>query len=384
MKDEEYELEELIEYFIRNKSETEQWDFKQEWHEKTEDLIKDIVCFANTVHDKDCFLVFGISDDYKIIGMTKPRRKQADIIDTLNNLYFAGDIVPKIELKTIILNGKEIDILIIKNTDFTPIYLKKQYGRMKAGCIYTRVGDKNTPNDGNAEYHEIEMLWKKRLGLTKSPLEFIYDSMDNKLNWKKYEEDWYYIFKPEYVIHTYWDEDEDTDHHRRDEFYSYSQANESTSFMLLDIIANRTVLEGYQVVCLDSGRLTIPVPEWGYIKQSNHSYKKITYKYYSKGTKRFILLKFMYDPENGEERYAYNNLMNVVLMFDSEDERLAFEDYITYNFEEFKDRLTKVERYNHIKTDSEKRTEVYQEELNTGYVLNEMLEEYRKEYYNLE
>ena len=154
--------------------------------------------------------------------------------------------------------------------------------------------------------------------------------------------------------------------------------------MLLDIIANRTVLEGYQVVCLDSGRLTIPVPEWGYIKQSNHSYKKITYKYYSKGTKRFILLKFMYDPENGEERYAYNNLMNVVLMFDSEDERLAFEDYITYNFEEFKDRLTKVERYNHIKTDSEKRTEVYQEELNTGYVLNEMLEEYRKEYYNLE
>ena len=79
----EYELEERIESFIMKRCETEQCDFKQEWHQKAEDLIKDIVCFANTVHDKDCYLVFGISDDYKIVGMTKPRRKQADIIDTL-------------------------------------------------------------------------------------------------------------------------------------------------------------------------------------------------------------------------------------------------------------------------------------------------------------
>lgn len=379
----EYELEERIESFIMKRCETEQCDFKQEWHEKTEDLIKDIICFANTVHDKDCYLVFGISDDYQIVGMAKPRRKQADIIDTLNNLHFAGDIVPKIELRTIFLIEKEIDVLIIKNTDFTPIYLKKPYGRMKSGCIYTRIADKNTPNDSNAEYHEIEMLWKKRLGLTKSPLEFIYDSMDNKLNWKEYEEDWYHIYKPEYVIHTYWDDEEDTDHRRRDEFYSYSQVNEATSFMLLDIIANRTVLEGYQIVCLDSGRLTIPVPEWGFIKQGYHSYDKISYKYYSKGTKRYTLLKFMYDPDNGEERYAYSNLMDVVLIFDSENERLAFEDFITYNYEEFKDRLTKSDRYNHIKTESEKRTEGYIEELNTGFVLNEMLAEYRKEYGDL-
>ena len=379
----EYELEERIESFISKKCETEQWDFKQEWHEKTEDLIKDIVCFANTVHDKDCYIIFGISDNYQIVGMSKTRRKQADIIDTLNSLHFAGDIVPQIELQTIFLIGKEIDVLIIRNTDFTPVYLKKQYGRMKAGCIYTRIQDKNTPNDGNAEYYEIEMLWKKRLGLTKSPLEFIYDSMENKLNWKEYEGDWYHIYKPEYFIHTYWDDEEDTDHHRRDEFYSYSQANEATSFMLLDIIANRTVLEGYQIVCLDSGRLTIPVPEWGFIKQGYYSYDKISYKYYSKGTKRYTLLKFMYDPDNGEERYAYSNLMDVVLIFDSENERLAFEDFITYNYEEFKEQLAKADRYDHIKTDSERRTEVYREELNTGYILNEMLTEYRKEHGSL-
>lgn len=153
--------------------------------------------------------------------------------------------------------------------------------------------------------------------------------------------------------------------------------------MLLDIIANRTVLEGYQIVCLDSGRLTIPVPEWGFIRQCFHSNDKISYIYYSKGTKRYTLLKFMYDPENVEERYAFNHLMNVVLIFDSEDERIAFEDYITCNYEEFKEKLSTTDRYDYIETESEKRTEAYKAELNTGIILNEMLEEYRKEYGDL-
>ena len=138
------------------------------------------------------------------------------------------------------------------------------------------------------------MLWKKRLGLTKSPLEFIYDSMENKLNWKEYEGDWYHIYKPEYVIHTYWDDEEDTDHRRRDEFYSYSQANEATSFMLLDIIANRTVLEGYQIVCLDSGRLTIPVPEWGFIKQGYYSYDTFLLFHYYAPSQRIIIMVYLH------------------------------------------------------------------------------------------
>ncbi len=58
-------------------------------------------------------------------------------------------------------------------------------------------------------------IYKKQLGLTKSPLEFIYYSMENKLNWKEYEEDWYNIYKPEYVINTYLDDEGDNDYRRR-------------------------------------------------------------------------------------------------------------------------------------------------------------------------
>lgn len=331
----EYELEERVEYFISRRCETEQWDFKQEWHKEIADIMKDIICFANTVHDKDCYLVFGISDDYQVVGMTEPRRKQADIIDTLNNLHFAGDILPKIELQTIYIAGKEIDVLIIKNINLTPIYLKKQYGKMKPGCIYTRVGDKNTPDNGNSEYYEIEMLWKKRLGLTKPPLEFIYDSLRDKLNWSDCDSDYYHIYKPEYVIHKYSEDEEYSEFRIKDEFYSYSQTNESTSFMMLDIVANGTVLESYQIVCLDGGRLEIPVPEWSYIPQSFHTSDKIRYKYYTKNSKRHTLLPFMYDPENGDERYAFNHLMNVVLIFESEEERENFEGYIICNLNDF-------------------------------------------------
>ena len=376
----ENDLKERVKYFISCKCESEQWDFKQEWHSKIEDLIKDIICFANTVHDKDCYLVFGVSDDYQIVGMVKSRRKQADIIETINNLHFAGDILPKIEVQTILLEGKELDVLIIKNTNRTPIYLKEQYGKMNPGCIYTRIGDKNTPNNSNAEYYEIEQLWKKRLGLTKPPLEFIYDNLQYRLDWEKSDYDWYYIYKPEYVIHTYWDDNEFEVNRQRDEFYSYSQANEATSFMLLEIIANRTVLENYQIVCLDSGRLSIPVPSWGTIDCSINSLEKNYYKYYVKGSKIYKLLSFMYNPENGEERYAYNNLMRVILLYESEDERKGFESYVECNVNDFMRMLSETNEYDYINTRSENRTRLYIKQLQTGCVLNNMLKKYREEY----
>ena len=108
-----YSTKQMVDFFIEQGKEGACWDFKQEWHDNIADLIKDIICFANTVHDENCYLIFGISDSLQIVGMTKPRIKQADIIDTLSNLSFAGDVVPKIEVETIKLNGIDIDVLII-------------------------------------------------------------------------------------------------------------------------------------------------------------------------------------------------------------------------------------------------------------------------------
>ena len=37
------------------------WDFKQEWHQDMSELIKDIICFANTAHSENCYLIFGVN-----------------------------------------------------------------------------------------------------------------------------------------------------------------------------------------------------------------------------------------------------------------------------------------------------------------------------------
>ena len=96
-----YSIKQLINFFIAQGKEGECWDFKQEWHSEMSTLVKDIICFANTVHDENCYIIFGVSDDLQVTGMKGIRRKQADIIEAISNLHFAGDNYPKISVETI-------------------------------------------------------------------------------------------------------------------------------------------------------------------------------------------------------------------------------------------------------------------------------------------
>lgn len=319
-----YSTKQLVKFFLEQGKEGECWDFKQEWHDEMSNLIKDIICLANTVHDENCYIIFGISDDLRIVGMQKLRRKQADIIDAISNLYFADDNYPKISVEAIKYNGIELDVLIINDTDKTPIFLKKQYGKMREGCIYLRIGDKNTPDNSNADICDIENLWRKRLGLTKAPLDYIYDRMENKLEWTDKENSFYNIFKPEYTIEIVSEEDD----REKDEFYSFAMTNESTSFKILNIKYQQTILESFQVVVLDSGRLQMPVPEWEFICHDGYgAHKKYSYKFYVLESNRYRVLAFLYDQENSDEQYAFDNLKDVVLFYQSDGERVAFEAY---------------------------------------------------------
>lgn len=370
-----YPLDRLLEFFLEQGMEGDCWDFKQEWHTEIADLIKDIICFANTVHDENCYIFFGVSDDLKIVGMEKERRKQADIIDAISNLHFAGDNYPKISVEAISYAGVDLDVLVIYNTDKTPIYLKKPYGKMREGCIYLRTEDKNTFDNGNADISDIENLWRKRLGLTKAPLDFIYDRMHNKLEWTENENCFYNIYRPEYTIEIV-NEDDDRE---ADEFYSYAMTNEHTSFEMLNIKYQQTILDSYQVVVLDGGRLQIPVPEWGFICHDRYNHNKHSYKYYVLGSKRYRVLSFLYDQQNSDERYAFDSLRDVVLFYKSEDEHVAFETFIKAHQELVKNQLESTDRYSYIHAGNENKTSVYKEQLHIGLALNELLHKWRND-----
>ena len=300
-------------------------------HENMADLLKDIICFANTPHDANCYLLFGIDDDGHIVGMKKNRRKQADILEAMDNLWFIGDVRPEISVETVVVNEIEVDVLTVYDTQKTPIYLKRNYGEMLAGCIYMRNGDKNTPNRGMASIDDVEKLWKKRFGLLQTPLEYIIGRLQYQTEWKQQDHIYYNMYRPEYQLKIL-KGDED---YLIPEFYAYTMSNKSTSYEMLQIIAGDTILEEYQIVVLDSGRYKTPVPEWGFAGYDRYRIDhKFTYKYFVKGSTEYRLQQFFLDGENEEAIYANRRLMEVVLLYETEDEKSAFEAYIEDNQEE--------------------------------------------------
>lgn len=368
-------LDRIVEILAAKGREGEYWDYKQEWHENMADLLKDIICFANTPHDANCYLLFGIDDDGHIVGMKKNRRKQADILEAMDNLWFIGDVRPEISVETVVVNEIEVDVLTVYDTQKTPIYLKRNYGEMLAGCIYMRNGDKNTPNRGMASIDDVERLWKKRFGLLQTPLEYIIGRLQYQTEWKQQDHIYYNMYRPEYQLKIL-KGDED---YLITEFYAYTMSNKSTSYEMLQIIAGDTILEEYQIVVLDSGRYKTPVPEWGFAGYDRYRIDhKFTYKYFVKGSTEYRLQQFFLDGENEEAIYANRRLMEVVLLYETEDEKSAFEAYIEDNQEEIMERISKKDRYSYIQATNEPDTKECIKRLNTGLVLNEMLREWRK------
>lgn len=370
------ELTDLVKLCISRGHEGDFWDFKQEWHKDMPALIKDIICFVNTVHSENCYLIFGISDDCRVVGMKQSRYELANIIDALSKLEFATIDVPEITLDTIVLDGIEVDVLTILNTDNTPIYLRKPYGKMRPGCIYLRKGDRNTPDNSNALFGDIEMLWKKRFRLTKPPLEYIKNHLNNPLEWNETQDCYYNIFRPEYVLEHVYDE---SDRDLRAEFYAYAMTNEHVVYSSIVVKCSGTIVDNYQIVALDGGRYTTPTPEWGFLgKRLTENGPEFSYKYFLKDSFRYSLHSFMYHEENGEERYAHDDLMDIVLLFDSVDEKNEFERYVEYHIQNLRDRVDAQNEYSYVRADSEAETRFIIHRLRIARVLQSILKEYRE------
>lgn len=89
-------------------------------------------------------------------------------------------------------------------------------------------------------------------------------------------------------------------------------------------------------------------------------------------------MSFLYDKENSDQRYAFDDLKDIVLFYQSEDEQLAFEVYLENHQELVCDRVNAIDRYNYIQTDNENKTALYKQRLHTGIALNQLLNEWRK------
>lgn len=157
-----------------------------------------------------------------------------------------------------------------------------------------------------------------------------------------------------------------------------SQTNESTSYTVLDIMAHNTILDSYQITNLDGGRLSIPVPEWGFLKFGEYHQVTREYKYYVEGSDRCRVLDFLYNPENSDERLAFQNLMNVVLVYHSEEERKTFEGYVVAYPEKIDSLVSASKEFDYIARENELKASVYKKSLRIGIALNALLREWRR------
>ena len=122
------ELQKLVESLIDRASEGSYWDFKQSWHSDNADLLKDIICMANntTENMQDGYIIFGIEDKtYKIVGVSGDdnRKNQENVIGFLSSQTWSGEEIPNVDVKSIEIAEKEIDVLIVYNRNVTPYYL---------------------------------------------------------------------------------------------------------------------------------------------------------------------------------------------------------------------------------------------------------------------
>lgn len=366
---------------IKGKCEGEYWDFKQEWHKDNERLLHDILCFANTVHHQDCYIIVGVSDTGEIVGVSDENRiRQAGVLDLLANCVFAGDNTPEVRVDTLRMDGKKVDVLTVINSFSVPFYLKsksKKYNSIREGYIYTRVADRNTPISQNATIQQIEMLWKKRFGLNQPPLEQIMNRLGNRLEWVETEDTYYNLYKPEFKLV---EESSDNQYDKsKAEFYVYSQTNSSFMYTNLKIMVNSTILKEFQLVVLDSGRYKTPVPDWGYAGYDewgvNH---KFTYKYFLLDSLDYKLQQFFFNSENTEKAYAKRKFDDVVLYFENNEERLAFEFYVENKQKVIEQYIIEADKvYYSIEAENGRVKRVERHRLSTGLALNRLLQEFR-------
>lgn len=77
---------------------------------------------------------------------------------------------------------KKIDVLVCKSSKYVPFYLVKKYDGAFDHQIYTRVCDTNTPKTGQANYSDVEKLWRihfQREDEKKRTLIFVYWQRSN-------------------------------------------------------------------------------------------------------------------------------------------------------------------------------------------------------------
>lgn len=242
-------------------------DFKEMHHVNKADLVHDVMCLANADHDGDRYLIFGVRDsDNVTVGVEADvgRRRPPDVINLFQSLRI--NQVPYLKLVSLTYEGHEVDLLIIKNMPEKPYFLLQEYvdgrERVRAGAIYLRVGDTNTPKDRTADDVRVERMYRQRFGIDSPPLERVRTYLKDIKSWKRdYAEENRQFFRyepfPEFTLIAA-SEADDRDF---EESWIHVFPDDRASRDLYYLKYHATILDKVYLVWCDGARYVTVMPE---------------------------------------------------------------------------------------------------------------------------
>jgi hypothetical protein len=159
------------------------------------------------------------------------------------------------------VGGHEVDVLTIRNRPDKPFFLtadKEHEGRtIRAGVVYSRIGDTNIPLRETATEASIELAWRERFGLGLPPLLRAFRLLEEPQKWESISGEQYRYHRdfPEFTV-----VEERTLVESFSEPWTQTFPDRSARSYVVQIRYGTTILRELTFVACDGGRYSLPLP----------------------------------------------------------------------------------------------------------------------------
>lgn len=406
--------------------ENDHWDFKLQWYKKNDrnNLLIDIMNMVNTPHHDDCYIIIGVDDDTgEIIGVKNDdgRMNKQQLQDFLRSKPFAQNFYPMTDVTTykVFSVTKEkmvdIDVITIFNENSVPVYLdrdiegedildkngnivkdnkgkKLKKRKITQGLIYSRIDDSNTPSDESTSDAQMELLWRKRLGLDLDIFSRFKHCLKDIKNWfyteTEYKPKYIYQLNPDFMIEEIKDDQEE--HRSRFVSWAHTLMNVHVDYRYIQLKYRGVVIKEYVATVMDGGRFIACNPKTGNIGNDNF------FDYYIKNSLRYLVNEMIDNisfPNKMTRTWeGYNQIKRNLVIFKSNLEFEALKNDLSLQRElnkKYSPNKENISRLSHkISNNIENKYEVWADpksiakqflmEKYNALIVNQYLDKYRK------
>lgn len=287
-------LNELIQ-----KDECEYLDFKQEFTGHNLDLIHDILCLANARTEKtqDRYLIYGVDDDKNIVGLDVNIPVKSHITNFLRNKV---NKIPKLGLRSFKIDEKIVKVLIIKDLPHKPYCLNADYPDEKelnkhksarvirAGVVYERENDNNTPVNTCANFDNVKSMYTEQFESGYSIEEEVVEELKHPERWKYVTGERYYHSKKRGLSINI----DNGQINNRVNFTVLFQDKIATVYKY-EIHYDNNLIKELEVLLCASGELLVPYPNNKPVGEALDGDKSPTSYYYIKDSYEHLLKNFL-------------------------------------------------------------------------------------------